>query len=797
MPLLKRKAYNLSRPPNNLKAKDLVFQVRFTKEIFTDYEEYLKHINLYKQRVWTCKVTGKSNLTYEEALESECKATEKVQQFPREFIGPVLQLVQFSMLRLEDLVSAILKAFKDQFVPGEEVLCIKGNTTMPCKVLQVIDGEAPEAGCSYEVKLIDNDRNVDGSSIESTSSLVRKKLPFTRALVKSFIRESVKDNASRNSQTPLVVLDKLCEKFGITTTPPEELKKFFLKQEQVEEELKEEIAQPLIALMELETHSKKRPKKVEGEPEGSKGKRQKKAVDREDESKASKKQKALDTETDSQANKKQKRIDAGQVGEGEVAPSKEDKSKGKAESVVKVVPIKYPIEDTLVQPSSSEPPLTERPAWSSDFVLPMHCTGSLLMVWNFCSLFGKVIRLSPFSLEEFEKALECSDADPILLREAHHAFIKLILEDLSVLESFQGRRKRKVKVTIQSWKDDLADILELGGFEKLAVHSSTIRKGDYMQLEPSAKLDILCNLVECALNSTAVREQLDVYIEEKQAIASQKRKEELEESKKDKEAQEMLKQAQLAGTDSTDTAKNQKEEVEAREDGSSSSGADSDNEGNNSEKLYSNGLPNGTHENGDGEDATSVSARSRQLALKRKAELKQVEDLEKEKKRMEEHKKLQEIRKVKFEAVKERKLQEKKMIEMQKRQEHLEREIEKRVIRTHPLGKDRDHNRYWFFPREGRIFVEDKDMSNWGYYSAKEELEALYGSLNPKGIRERGLQRQLEKHYNKISDALQKRTKEITQRIALEDSFVRRSSRSKAGPQQTLEVTYRNKYRTS
>jgi hypothetical protein len=46
--------------------------------------------------VWTCKVTGKGNLTYEEALLSEAKATEKVQQFPKEFMGPVLQLVQFS-----------------------------------------------------------------------------------------------------------------------------------------------------------------------------------------------------------------------------------------------------------------------------------------------------------------------------------------------------------------------------------------------------------------------------------------------------------------------------------------------------------------------------------------------------------------------------------------------------------------------------------------------------------------------------------------------------------------------------
>ena len=38
MPLLKRKPYELSNPPDDLNPKDLVFQVRITKEIFKDYQ---------------------------------------------------------------------------------------------------------------------------------------------------------------------------------------------------------------------------------------------------------------------------------------------------------------------------------------------------------------------------------------------------------------------------------------------------------------------------------------------------------------------------------------------------------------------------------------------------------------------------------------------------------------------------------------------------------------------------------------------------------------------------------------
>jgi hypothetical protein len=54
--------------------------------------------------------------------------------------------------------------------------------------------------------------------------------------------------------------------------------------------------------------------------------------------------------------------------------------------------------------------------------------------------------------------------------------------------------------------------------------------------------------------------------------------------------------------------------------------------------------------------------------------------------------------------------------------EQLEREMEKLYVLTTPLGKDRFHNRFWFFNREGRLFVESDDSSRWGYYAAKEEV---------------------------------------------------------------------------
>jgi len=62
----------------------------------TRTSDYLNRLNQYRKRVWTCKVTGKTGLTYEEALVSEKHGAEKVQQIPEELIAPALRIIQYS-----------------------------------------------------------------------------------------------------------------------------------------------------------------------------------------------------------------------------------------------------------------------------------------------------------------------------------------------------------------------------------------------------------------------------------------------------------------------------------------------------------------------------------------------------------------------------------------------------------------------------------------------------------------------------------------------------------------------------
>lgn len=205
-------------------------------------------------------------------------------------------------------------------------------------------------------------------------------------------------------------------------------------------------------------------------------------------------------------------------------------------------PIRYPIEDTLVKPAAGDPPLSDRPVPATDFILPMDCIGALLMVWDFCCLFGKAISLSHFTLEDFEKSLDYRDGEAQLLLEMTHALLRAALTDPIFREEFHQKRKRRTEVTMANWKDDLCDFLELPSQKEVTSAISMIRQGFYKQLEASEKLNILQALVNCCLNSNTVRSQIDENIEGHQSIIAQKREVEVEEVKRRKEEKELLKQ---------------------------------------------------------------------------------------------------------------------------------------------------------------------------------------------------------------------------------------------------------------
>ncbi|XP_043709053.1 DDT domain-containing protein DDB_G0282237-like [Telopea speciosissima] len=713
MPLFKRKPFFLVEPPNDLEPNEQVFQVRFTKEIFRDYPTYLQKLNLYRQRVWTCKVTGKTSLTYEEALVSEQRATEKVQQFPKELMEPVLHMIQFSMLKLGDLVKSICTKLQERFMEGLEVNGRKDNCVYPCKILRVLeDVEIVQ----YEVGWLSNDKKVTGSSIVNVDDLILKKLPFTRNVLKSFIREST------SRSFPWVVHDKLAKKHGISTETPEELREKLSTQDGC-----------------LGSNRRRKSKEAS---------------------------KTVSYTKNEEANKGKKL--GTENSEGLTMRKKARKEIEKPEE-----PIRYPIEDHLVQPGADDPVFTDRPSPSRDFGVPMECVGHLLMVWDFFSSFARLLNLWPFSLEDFENAICHKDSNLILVVESHSAVLRLLMKDNGGYFMVIKGKRRKPKISVMNWTDYLCDFLEMEDIPELSTHIGTIKQGHYGLLDTQAKLGILRELVDQALATNAIREMLDKYIEQHQTLAATRRGEALEEARKRREEKELLKaHSDTKGVLQDYTLENGEQILNICENGNSigTIGDIPDKED----------RKEGNHAS-ENSESHHVNIASREVKQQKNMKV-TLEDMLVSS-NMEDHRK--ELQRKKD---KEKEAQEKKSSE--KRKEHLEREMEKCFVRTHPLGKDRNYNRYWFFKRDGRIFVESCDSKLWGYYNVKEELDALMGSLNCKGERERALKKQLEKYYNRICPALQKRSRDIAQKIALEEAVVRRSTRVRAPPRDSPALAF-------
>jgi hypothetical protein len=306
-------------------------------------------------------------------------------------------VVDAGPLRIDELVDSLYKDFKERFVVGEVVTGTRGEgsstSTCMCQILKVLKEEGKKDETPrYNVAWLDDNNRKIGISKESADDLKRKQHPFSRALLKAFVRESASSGPSRNS--PWSVHDKQARKYKIPLVAPERPKL-------------------------TDTPLKRTPPSERG-----------------------KHNKVDEMVNEAHTQKKRKHPEA---------TSARKKADGKRQHVHKAAaailqPTRYPIEDSHVKLSSEDPQLNDRPVPSTDFLLPMACVGDLLMVWDFCSLFSKALLLSPFTLEELEKSLDYKEGEAPLLLEINFALLCIALTDPILQDEFFHRRKRHSEV---------------------------------------------------------------------------------------------------------------------------------------------------------------------------------------------------------------------------------------------------------------------------------------------------------------------------------------------------------------
>ncbi len=230
MVLFKRKGvFYLPKPNIEDDAAD-IWIIPQTSEVFTSYESYLQRMDWYKQKRFTCEVSGRSGMSFLDALRSEKAGSREVDQaFPDALKGPVLRRVQFSTTsRIDNLVDEVFDDFKADFYVGEVVTVVledgqrlNGRVRDKAKFPGILaeDGSIERRGFSrYFVRLIerpDEEALVDGEHI------VRDRKIFTKQMLRSFIKNCVTREAWTGA--PWLVKPELAVHFRIDTNIPPHL----------------------------------------------------------------------------------------------------------------------------------------------------------------------------------------------------------------------------------------------------------------------------------------------------------------------------------------------------------------------------------------------------------------------------------------------------------------------------------------------------------------------------------------------------------------------------------------------
>lgn len=155
MPLLNKQKFVKNQIPDDLAPNEEVFFSKLTLEIFRDYDEYFERTILCNSLVWTCSLSGKTGLTYAEAVESEERAARLIDNFPPTLLRPILFIITLTRRgNIKDLVDDIFTYVKDRYFIGETCLLAgqaqagKNEAAKQCRVVEVL---APEMNGGDEV----------------------------------------------------------------------------------------------------------------------------------------------------------------------------------------------------------------------------------------------------------------------------------------------------------------------------------------------------------------------------------------------------------------------------------------------------------------------------------------------------------------------------------------------------------------------------------------------------------------------------------------------------------------------
>lgn len=380
---------------------------------------------------------------------------------------------------------------------------------------------------------------------------------------------------------------------------------------------------------------------------------------------------------------------------------------------------RYPCEDSFLTDDErqGEGP---RVAPSTDFLVPMDCVGDTLVVWEFCNSFSEILRLSRFDFPLLCTAIMDVSSPKLcdLLQHVLYALLRMI--DHPRLYKIDEKVDREKSEETDARNDDEIALMEEANTRirallknKLALNAiEPFLKArinlDPDSLPPEVEAYILSEHAAFACLSGpskifVLKRLLD------DAVASSKFRTSLDHAmehisslyslKLERCSQYRQQISLLTGT-----------VVDSREEGSDGEGSDQENEEAPSSK------------------STLTPVEFAKLGVADKA--------------------------VYLKPLK---------MEHERQMNKLNKEIKAgQVLRTTPLGMDREGSRYWLFNAESSIlFIESADRSWWGKLTTIAEVDQLLAWLNDKGMREHELKTVIQRKHSAIAHQIKKNEVEL------------------------------------
>jgi hypothetical protein len=245
MPLLNKKPFVLRRLPDDLEPDEEVFVCRWTNEAFRDYEEYVDRTIQCSSLIWSCELTGKSGLTYKEAVDSESEAKRQIESFPDPLRRAVLFLAsQVRRNGISLLVEDVFAFYRDRFVEGEEVevSCLNqkfdasvvsmwlsdhiyehsvsdwhGSMAYGYKYVAAVVGPHPDTFL-YQVQYLSSFVSPDAPTVVNGRALSRRKIVFSKERIKLILRYSM-HRSGNSEKTPWKVKPEIIEKYSLDQPP--------------------------------------------------------------------------------------------------------------------------------------------------------------------------------------------------------------------------------------------------------------------------------------------------------------------------------------------------------------------------------------------------------------------------------------------------------------------------------------------------------------------------------------------------------------------------------------------------